>query len=76
MTTSATLAPAAPWTRANAMRIRAKAWSAYPIGAALVHVSGGRVHVWDECASHFTTLHALTPRAEKRICAAYVKHVG
>jgi len=74
--TTADTAVTAPWTRANALRIRAKAWSLYPVCAALAHVFDGRVYLWDDCACKFTSRHALSARAEKRICAAYARHVA
>lgn len=59
-----------PWTRSNAKRIRAKAWTNYGITSALAHVtSKGAVYIYDECASHWTTCHALSSKAQRRIAA-------
>ena len=61
-------AAAKDWTRANAIRIRAKAWSAYPVGVVLAHVApDGAVHAWDSVACIWTTCHALSLRAQARI---------
>jgi hypothetical protein len=52
------------WTRANALRIRARAWTGYPVGTVLVHVRpDGAVCAWDSVACHWTTCHSLSPRA-------------
>ena len=55
-------------TRANAIRIRAKAWSNYPVGKVLAHVDcDGTVRAWDSCACIWTTCHCISARAQARI---------
>lgn len=57
----------ATWTRANAIRMRARAWAAYPAGAVLAQVTDrGEVYVWDDCACRWTANHCLSQRSIDR----------
>jgi hypothetical protein len=60
--------PTTPWTRANALRVRAKSWTGYSVTSELAHVGpDGRVYLWDDCSSTWTTCHRLNARAQARI---------
>ena len=56
------------WTRGNAIQVRAKAWSGYPVGRVFAHVApNGDVHVYDSVACHWTTCHCLSETAKEKI---------
>ena len=78
MSKPATPIPSIPsWERSNALRVRCKAWSSYPVQPERVHVcTDGTVCVWDAEANRFTALHALSPRACRRIVALYREHAA
>jgi hypothetical protein len=53
---------------------RCRAFSGEPLRLHLVRIYGDRtIRVWDSVAGHFTTCHALTKRAQKRILEKHVK---
>jgi hypothetical protein len=56
------------WTRANALRLRCKAFSNYPVSTQLLHVEAhsGIVYAWDSVACHFTSLHCMNKRAQAK----------
>lgn len=65
------------WERHNALRVRCKAWTNYPVGLELVHVrTDGTVCVYDSVAGYFTSVHSLTTEAQARLAARYRLHVA
>jgi hypothetical protein len=58
------------------MKIRARAWSGRGISTIIVIVDEGVVFVWDDLGTQFTRRHNLSPRAEKRIRAAYAARIA
>jgi len=55
-------------SKAIILQARAKAFSRQPVRNYTFRVEdSGAVLVWDSVARHYTTCHALSPRAEERI---------
>lgn len=53
---------------------RCRAFSGEPVRLHLVRIYGDRsIRVWDSVAGNFTTCHALTKKAQKRILEKHVK---